>query len=96
VEFKIVVNFKDGRAVVGVSAPDSDPVFGTVEGDMPKVLSGAMDLLAVAQEKWKTQKRNPAANLPKPAPVPATTTTPSAKPVPAAQSVKSKIQESLF
>jgi hypothetical protein len=95
-EFKLVINWKDGRAVVGASAPDCDPVFGTIEGDIPTVLGGAVNILAAAQERWKTAPKNPAITLPKPA-APAPAPAPSgSKPAGKAASKPSTPQTAMF
>ena len=84
-EVKIVVNYKDGKAVVGVNSPGCDPVFEMVEGDLLTILSNTATLTARAQEKWKTSPKNPTIDLPKPsAPVEAAAAKSSAKLVPPA------------
>ncbi|MDD5060747.1 MAG: hypothetical protein PHN44_00505 [Candidatus Marinimicrobia bacterium] len=107
-EFKLVVQYKDGKALVGISAEGCDPIFEKVEGDIATVLGTAAVLVDTAQEKWKTAKRNPKIDIPAPAQtvpttgsgaksVPASSSSPGAKPVPASKSSKAgSAQKPLF
>ena len=80
-ELKIVIVMKSDRAMIGVQAPDCDPVYETMDGDLPAVLACVPKTVEVARLKWATSKRNPKADLPKPAaPVTTATTTAARKP----------------
>ncbi|MFH1031085.1 MAG: hypothetical protein V1767_00740 [Chloroflexota bacterium] len=70
-EFKLVIQVKDTKAIIGISAPDADPIFQTAEGNIPEILGTAAELIETAQEKWKTVKKNPTIDLPKPVTPPA-------------------------
>lgn len=81
-ELKIVIILKANRAMIGVQSPDCDPVYETMDGDMPAVLAWVPKTVEVARAKWSVSKRNPMAELPKPPPPPprpATTTAPAGK-----------------
>jgi len=81
-ELKIVIVMKSDRAMIGVQAPDCDPVYETMDGDLPAVLAWVPKTVEVARLKWATSKRNPKADLPKPV-VPVTTaTTPASASLP--------------
>lgn len=65
-ELKIVVIMKGNKIMLGVQAPDCDPVYETLEGELPAALKRLPKLVAEANEKWTTNPRNPKANLPEP------------------------------
>jgi len=97
-ELKIVINIKDSRAVVGVSSPDTDPVFQMVEGTLPEILNATQGIVVTAQEKWKTSPRNPKIEMPASAATPPTSssTGSKAKPVPPASKPVNNAQPSMF
>ena len=90
-EVKIIVTFKEDKALVGIQQTDCDPVFSHVHGDLLAVLCLLPDYLADAQSKWANSPRYPKAELPAPPPAPAVTTV-----RPAAAAEKSKIQTPMF
>ncbi len=96
-EAKVVITYKDGKAVVGVQSPGSDPYFVMVTGELQQVIEQVPVIVTAAQEKWKTRPKNPTITLPKPAPVKeavAAASKSGAKPVPAAG--KPQPQPSMF
>ena len=76
-EMKIVIIMNGDRALLGVQAPECDPVYTTMEGDLGKALKRVPKLVTEAKQKWATTPKNPKADLPEPPPppVPARTTT---------------------
>lgn len=68
---KVVIAVRDGRASVGVQAPDCDPVFTTVEGDLAAALERVRGLVEEARARWEAAPRYPRCERPLPAPAPA-------------------------
>ncbi len=95
-ELKIVLTVKDGRGMIGVFAPECDPQFMMTQGDLRVMLADAQRFVVVAEDKWKTARRNPAFEVPRPAPVAAAAGTPSARPVPAAAAAPKTAQKAMF
>ena len=58
-EIKIVIALKGTAASVGVQAPECDPVFSTLEGDLPAVLERVPALVDDARVRWGLSPRNP-------------------------------------
>lgn len=94
-EIKIVINFKDDKAVVGVMAPSCDPVMKTYTGDLPTIFGYTSGLVEEARAKWVTSPKNPTIDLPKPAVKEAPASSSKAKPVPAATQA-TKTQPAMF
>jgi hypothetical protein len=69
-ELKVVIIMKDARFMIGVQAPDCDPVSEVMEGNMEAVLARVPGIIEAARAKWATSKRNPKADLPTPPPPP--------------------------
>jgi len=69
-ELKVVIIMKDSRFMVGVQAPDCDPVSEVMEGTMEAVLASVPGIIEAARAKWATHKRNPKADMPAPPPPP--------------------------
>ena len=86
-ELKVVIVLKDDKIMLGVQSPDCDPVYTTLKGTLAAALKRVPKLVDEAKQKWTASPRNPAANLPTPAPPPART--------PAAQK-ETKAQPSFF
>lgn len=94
-QLKVVINFKENKATVGLQSPDCDPVLNTVEGELQVVLQQLPELIQKAQEQWSQSARYPKTSrpeLPALAPQPAATASKSA----AAASEKKGPQSSLF
>lgn len=69
-EVKIVVTLKEHAASVGVQAPNCDPVFSRVEGDLPAVLESVPALVEEAQRRWDASPRYPKCEWPLPSQTP--------------------------
>jgi len=83
-ELKVVITLKGDRAIVGVQAPDCDPIFTPLEGGLPAALSQIPALVKSANAKWDANPKNPKAKMPEPPPAPEpvcrqTTTAPKEK-----------------
>lgn len=72
-QMKIVISLNSEKSSVGISKPDCDPVFSTVEGGLDAVIARLPDLVRVAEEKFTAAPKNPASKLPAPEPAPAHT-----------------------
>ncbi|MBA7610951.1 hypothetical protein ES703_18165 [subsurface metagenome] len=75
---KVVIILKDTRAMVGVQAPDCDPIFTTLEGDLAAALAQVSALVESANAKWDANPRYPKAVMPEPPPRPTPARTPAA------------------
>jgi hypothetical protein len=84
-EVKIVVNFKDDVAMVGVGKPDCDPKLFRVEGKLPAVLKGILTQVKTAEDAWAKSPRYPKTDWKPP--------TPPTPPAPARQPVRSRQTE---
>jgi hypothetical protein len=74
-ELKVVISLKESRAAVGVQAPECDPVFFGVEGDLQAALKAVPDFVDEAKARWETSKLCPKCETPLPSQVqPAATT----------------------
>ena len=90
-ELKVVIVMKAENILLGVQAPDCDPVYTTMKGTLAKALKKVPSLVAEAKQKWESTPRYPKANLPEPPPAPAQTrTTTTTKPA------KSTVQQTMF
>jgi len=58
-ELKVVISLKDGKATLGVQAPDCDPVFEVFEGSLEEALERVPTLVAEARERWDSNPRYP-------------------------------------
>lgn len=58
-DLKIVISLKGTVASVGIQAPDCDPVFSMVEGDLPAVLESVPGLVEEARRRWDSNPRYP-------------------------------------
>ncbi len=65
-ELKIVLSLKGDKASVGVQAPECDPVFRTLEGDLGAALRAVPKLVEEARTRWETTKLNPKCETPLP------------------------------
>lgn len=83
-EMKVVIVIKDDNILLGIQAPECDPVYTTMKGDLGEALEKVPGLVAEAKQQWEASPRYPKANLPEPAPSPVSTgtrsTTPKAQP----------------
>jgi hypothetical protein len=65
-ELKLVISLKGGKAQVGVQAPECDPVFFGLEGDLGAVLAGVPGFVEEAKRRWETSKLYPECESPLP------------------------------
>ena len=79
-EMKVVIVIKDDNILLGVQAPECDPVYTTMKGDLGEALEKVPGLVAEAKQKWEASPRYPKADLPEPAPSPVSTVARSTKP----------------
>jgi len=70
-QMKIVISLNSEKSSVGISKPDCDPIFSTVEGGLDAVIARLPELVRAAEEKFTAAPKNPASNLPQPKPEPA-------------------------
>ena len=63
-ELKIFIVLKEERAIVGVQAPDCDPVISCIEGDLDAALQQVPALVDQANQQWDSNPRYPKADLP--------------------------------
>jgi hypothetical protein len=88
-ELKVVITMREGKAAVGVQAPNCDPVLAVVQGGLADALTGVPALVARAREQWGTNKQYPKSTR-APAPAPPT---PAARPIPTRAASKTKAAE---
>ena len=91
-EMKVVIVMKADRIMLGVQAPECDPVYTTLKGGLGKALKRVPGLVAEAKQKWEATPRYPKANLPEPPPSPP----PPARMSKAAKPAKPTGQPSMF
>lgn len=84
-EFKVVIMLRENKVMMGVQAPECDPVYTTFEGDLKAALKRAPKLVDEAKGKWTSNPRNPKADLPTPPPSSTPARTPAAPKSKAAQ-----------
>ena len=65
-ELKLVIKLKGGKASVGIQAPECDPVFFKLEGDLGAVLAGVPGFVEEARRRWEASKLNPECESPLP------------------------------
>ncbi len=65
-ELKVVISLKGDKASVGVQAPECDPVFFGLEGDLGAILSGVPGFVEEAKTHWETTKLYPKCETPLP------------------------------
>lgn len=87
-ELKVVIALKGDKASVGVQAPECDPAFFSLEGDLRTTLKAVPKFVEEAKTRWEASKLNPKCESPLPS---------QEKPaVSTEQSVAPKIQPSMF
>ena len=65
-ELKVVISLKESKAVVGVQAPECDPVFFGLEGDLQAALNTVPEFVEQAKTRWETSKLYPKCETPLP------------------------------
>lgn len=78
-EIKVVISLKDNRGIIGISAPDCDPMFSVHEGDLQCMLEMVPAMVEEAKRKWDSNPRYPKADVPKPPPQPSQVSSSPAK-----------------
>ena len=96
-EIKIVITFRNEKALIGVQSPNRDPFFETATGDLQTVIGRVTKVVTAAQAKWATAPKNPNIDIPETAPPKeAAAAATKARPVPAAKSARDQIQQPMF
>ena len=73
-ELKLVISLKENKASVGVQAPECDPVFFGLEGDLRTTLKAVPKFVEEAKTHWETSRLYPKCETPLPSQAqPATT-----------------------
>ena len=65
-ELKIVISLKGNKASVGVQAPECDPAFFGLEGDLSAALTAVPAFVEQARTRWQTAKQYPKCTSPLP------------------------------
>ncbi|MBA7540150.1 hypothetical protein ES705_32444 [subsurface metagenome] len=76
-EKKIVIILKADTIMLGVQAPDCDPVYTTAKGDLEVALQMVPGLVAEAVQKWVENPQYPKAVMPEPPQPPVSQRTPA-------------------
>ncbi len=63
-ELKVVIVMKSDNVLLGVQAPECDPVYTTLKGDLAKALKKVPGLVAEAKQKWEAAPLNPKCETP--------------------------------
>jgi hypothetical protein len=79
-ELKIIIIIKDSYFILGVQAPDCDPVSEHFIGELPAAIQRIPDLVARAREQWETSRLYPTAVLPEPPPAQTSPSSPARSP----------------
>ena len=61
---KIVISHIGETNLIGIMAPNCDPVFTKVEGDLTAALAKMPELVTEAEAKWAQNPKNPKSELP--------------------------------
>jgi len=81
-ELKVVIAIKDGRVMLGAQAPECDPFYTTLQGNLAAALKRTPKFVEEAMKKWSESPRYPDAILPEPPPPPPTSTPARTQPAP--------------
>lgn len=65
-ELKVVISLKESKVAVGVQAPECDPVFFGLEGDLQATLNAVPEFVEEAKTRWETSKLYPKCESPLP------------------------------
>ena len=65
-ELKVVISLKGDKASVGVQAPECDPAFFNLEGDLKTALKAVPKFVEEAKTRWETSKQYPKCETPLP------------------------------
>jgi len=95
---KVVINWVDSKATIGVSSPGCDPVLSLATGSIEEVAAQVAPVVIQAREKWQESPLNPKTQRdltpPKPAPAPSRASS-QPKPVPRKKQQEA-VQEKFF
>lgn len=70
-ELKIVIILRNGKAIVGIQAPNCDPVLIAEQRTFEELVGLLPGLVARAREQWREKPKYPkTARIPAPAPAP--------------------------
>jgi hypothetical protein len=58
-ELKVVISLRGEKASVGVQAPECDPIFFNINGDLKVTLKAVPGFVQEAKTRWETSKLNP-------------------------------------
>ena len=95
-ELKVVISLKEDKASVGVQAPECDPVFYRLEGDLKTTLKAVPKFVEEAKAHWETRKLNPKCESPLPSQEKPAATTSRAPATSRSQQQAPKPQPSMF
>jgi len=95
-ELKLVVSLKEGKASVGVQAPECDPAFFSLEGDLKAALKAVPGFVQEAKTRWETSKLNPECKSPLPSQAEAAAAASRASTASRQRSVAPKTQPPMF
>lgn len=65
-ELKVVLSLKENKATVGVQAPECDPVYFGLEGDLQATLKAVPKFVEEAKTRWEASKLYPKCETPLP------------------------------
>ena len=65
-ELKVVISLKESKVAVGVQAPECDPVFFGLEGDLQSTLKAVPKFVEESKTRWETSKLYPKCTTPLP------------------------------
>jgi hypothetical protein len=65
-ELKVVISLKGDKSSVGVQAPECDPVFFSLEGDLKAALKAVPGFVDQAKARWEKSRLNPKCETPLP------------------------------
>lgn len=95
-ELKVVISLRGDKASVGIQAPECDPVFFAVEGDLKTVVKAMPKLVEEARARWEKGKLNPKCETPLPSQTQPVATTSRAPATSRSQKQAPKVQPSMF
>jgi hypothetical protein len=93
-ELKIVISLKGTEGMVGLKAPDCDPIFLAASGDLPAVLGQIPAFVEKARLAWTVTKTYPKTTAPLPSATPAPVTTAISRPAAPPKPPAPKLQPS--
>ena len=95
-ELKVVISLKGDKASVGIQAPECDPTFFSLEGDLRAALKAVPKFVEEAKTRWETSKLNPKCETPLPSQAQPAATTSRVSTGSRSQKQAPKTQPSMF